>query len=130
MFTREELLKPYETMVKISKFDLEMCIRDRIRTSRIRRTSSPRSSACSIRKGGDRMAYEILMPQLGLTMEEGTVSSWLKHEGDAVKAGEAILDSIPLMLEPAAVSYTHLIVKSRQIFLCYFSKAKKMKRHA
>ena len=38
------------------------------------------------------MAYEILMPQLGLTMEEGTVSSWLKHEGDAVKAGEAILE--------------------------------------
>ena len=25
-------------------------------------------------------------------MEEGTVSSWLKHEGDAVKAGEAILE--------------------------------------
>ena len=38
------------------------------------------------------MAYEILMPQLGLTMEEGTVSGWLKHEGDAVKAGEAILE--------------------------------------
>ena len=38
------------------------------------------------------MAYEILMPQLGLTMEEGSVSSWLKHEGDAVKAGEAILE--------------------------------------
>ena len=30
------------------------------------------------------MAYEILMPQLGLTMEEGTVSQWMKHEGDAV----------------------------------------------
>ena len=38
------------------------------------------------------MAFEIIMPQLGLTMEEGTVSSWLKHEGDAVKAGEAILE--------------------------------------
>ena len=38
------------------------------------------------------MAYEILMPQLGLTMEEGTVSGWLKHEGDAVKADEAILE--------------------------------------
>ena len=34
------------------------------------------------------MAYEVLMPQLGLTMEEGTVSQWIKHEGDAVKAGE------------------------------------------
>ena len=31
------------------------------------------------------MAFEALMPQLGLTMEEGTVSKWIKHEGDAVK---------------------------------------------
>ncbi len=38
------------------------------------------------------MAFEVLMPQLGLTMEEGTVSKWLKHEGDAVKAGEALLE--------------------------------------
>ena len=38
------------------------------------------------------MAYEVLMPQLGLTMEEGTVSKWLKKEGDEVKAGEAILE--------------------------------------
>ena len=38
------------------------------------------------------MAYEVLMPQLGLTMEEGTVSQWIKHEGDAVKAGEVILE--------------------------------------
>ena len=33
------------------------------------------------------MAFEVLMPQLGLTMEEGTVSQWVKHEGDAVKTG-------------------------------------------
>lgn len=38
------------------------------------------------------MAYEVLMPQLGLTMEEGTVSAWIKHEGDAVKAGDVILE--------------------------------------
>ncbi len=38
------------------------------------------------------MAYEVLMPQLGLTMEEGTVSQWIKHEGDAVKAGDVILE--------------------------------------
>lgn len=28
------------------------------------------------------MATEIKMPQLGLTMEEGTVERWLKAEGD------------------------------------------------
>ena len=38
------------------------------------------------------MAYEILMPQLGLTMEEGTVSQWMKHEGDAVKAGDVVAE--------------------------------------
>lgn len=38
------------------------------------------------------MATEIKMPQLGLTMEEGTVERWLKSEGDAVKAGEPILE--------------------------------------
>ena len=32
------------------------------------------------------------MLQLGLTMEVGTVSRWFKHEGDTVKAGEAILE--------------------------------------
>jgi len=35
------------------------------------------------------MAYEILMPQLGLTMEEGTVSQWIKHEG---KAGDVVAE--------------------------------------
>mgnify|MGYP004710945357 CR=1 FL=1 len=38
------------------------------------------------------MAYEVLMPQLGLTMEEGTVSQWIKHEGDEVKTGDVILE--------------------------------------
>ena len=38
------------------------------------------------------MAYEVLMPQLGLTMEEGTVSQWIKHEGDAVKAGDVVAE--------------------------------------
>ncbi|MBO4929996.1 MAG: 2-oxo acid dehydrogenase subunit E2 [Clostridia bacterium] len=38
------------------------------------------------------MAYELLMPQLGLTMEEGTVTTWLKQEGDAIKVGEPILE--------------------------------------
>ena len=38
------------------------------------------------------MAFELKMPQLGLTMEEGTVSKWIKHEGDAVKVGDVILE--------------------------------------
>ena len=38
------------------------------------------------------MAYELKMPQLGLTMEEGTVSKWIKQEGDAVKAGDVVVE--------------------------------------
>ncbi len=38
------------------------------------------------------MAFELKMPQLGLTMEEGTVSKWLKHEGDSVKVGDVIVE--------------------------------------
>lgn len=38
------------------------------------------------------MATAILMPQLGLTMEEGTVEEWVKHEGDEVKKGDVLLN--------------------------------------
>ena len=37
------------------------------------------------------MATQVTMPVLGLTMEEGTVAEWLKHEGDAVKKDEPLL---------------------------------------
>ena len=35
------------------------------------------------------MAYKIVMPQLGLTMEEGAVTSWLKSPGEWVEKGDA-----------------------------------------
>lgn len=38
------------------------------------------------------MPLEITMPQLGLTMTEGTVSVWLKRKGDPVKVGEPIFE--------------------------------------
>lgn len=38
------------------------------------------------------MAIEIKMPQLGLTMESGTVERWIKKTGDTVKAGEVLLE--------------------------------------
>ena len=38
------------------------------------------------------MAKVIVMPKLGLTMTEGTVSKWLKGEGDAVKDGEDLFE--------------------------------------
>ena len=38
------------------------------------------------------MAFEIKMPQLGLTIEEGTVAQWLKQEGDTVAKGDVLLE--------------------------------------
>ena len=34
------------------------------------------------------MAKVVVMPKLGLTMTEGTVSKWLKKVGDEVKEGD------------------------------------------
>lgn len=38
------------------------------------------------------MATLITMPKLGLSMKTGTVSKWMKNEGDKVKKGEPILE--------------------------------------
>ena len=36
------------------------------------------------------MAFEVVIPRLGWSMEEGTFSGWLKKEGDFVRSGEAL----------------------------------------
>ncbi|MCJ7995828.1 pyruvate dehydrogenase complex E1 component subunit beta [Rhizobium cremeum] len=38
------------------------------------------------------MPIDILMPALSPTMEEGTLSKWVKKEGDAVKSGDVIAE--------------------------------------
>lgn len=38
------------------------------------------------------MATKFIMPKLGLTMEDGTITAWLKKEGDKVTKGEAICE--------------------------------------
>ena len=38
------------------------------------------------------MAKVVVMPKLGLTMTEGTVSKWLKKVGDEVKEGEPLFE--------------------------------------
>ena len=37
------------------------------------------------------MAYEVKMPQLGLTMETGTIGEWLKAEGDTIAVGDPLV---------------------------------------
>ena len=38
------------------------------------------------------MAKVVVMPKLGLTMTEGTVSKWLKKVGDEIKSGEPFFE--------------------------------------
>src|SRR5438034_7875136 len=35
---------------------------------------------------------EVIMPKMGDGMEAGTLSSWLKHEGDQVEVGDALAE--------------------------------------
>ena len=38
------------------------------------------------------MAKEIVMPKLGETMEEGTITKWLVEEGQTIKKGDLIME--------------------------------------
>ena len=40
------------------------------------------------------MATEVIMPKLGLTMEQGTLGSWLVEEGQEVKKGDPLLEVV------------------------------------
>lgn len=38
------------------------------------------------------MATEVIMPKLGMTMEEGTIISWFRDEGDQLSEGEPLFE--------------------------------------
>jgi len=52
------------------------------------------------------MAYDVVMPQLGMTMTEGTVVAWLKEPGDPVERGEPLFvvqtDKVDMDVEATA----------------------------
>ena len=39
------------------------------------------------------MAFEIIMPKLGVDMQEGEIIEWKKQEGDVVNEGDILLKS-------------------------------------
>ena len=59
------------------------------------------------------MTYEVVMPQLGLTMEEGSVVSWKKQVGDCVAKGEVLFtvetDKTEMEVESADAGYLNSI---------------------
>ena len=60
------------------------------------------------------MATEVVMPKLGLTMERGTIGSWLKGVGDRVERGEPLLeivtDKVTMEVEAQASGVLRLIL--------------------
>jgi pyruvate dehydrogenase E2 component (dihydrolipoamide acetyltransferase) len=52
--------------------------------------AEPAAAAPAASSGGD--ATEIVMPQMGESITEGTVSKWLKSVGDTIEKDEAILE--------------------------------------
>ena len=52
------------------------------------------------------MAWQVIMPKLSPTMEEGQVSRWLKKEGDKVSMGEPLaeIDTDKATMEMQALS--------------------------
>ncbi len=59
------------------------------------------------------MATRVNMPKLGLTMEEGTILTWLKREGERVTKGEPLVeietDKVVCNIEAAATGLLHTI---------------------
>ncbi len=57
----------------------------------------------------------ITMPQLGLTMTEGTIQKWLKREGEAVLKGDPLLevetDKVVMEVEAPASGVLLRIIK-------------------
>jgi pyruvate dehydrogenase E2 component (dihydrolipoamide acetyltransferase) len=41
-----------------------------------------------------KMATDVVMPRLSLTMKEGTVGKWYKNQGETVEKGEPIAEVV------------------------------------
>ncbi len=68
------------------------------------------------------MATEFIMPKLGLTMEEGTITEWFAEDGDAVTAGAALLrietDKTETDVEAAGSGRLHRLGQVGETFAC------------
>ena len=64
------------------------------------------------------MATKFILPMLGQTMEEGTITKWLKKEGDPVEQGEPILevmtDKVNMEVESPASGILRKIVAKEE----------------
>ena len=68
------------------------------------------------------MATEFLMPKLGLTMEEGTITEWFADDGTTINAGDPLLrietDKTETDVEAAATGRLHRVGQVGDTFAC------------
>ncbi|QIB65624.1 dihydrolipoamide acetyltransferase family protein [Kineobactrum salinum] len=62
------------------------------------------------------MAFKLVLPQVGMGMQDGTITEWLKQEGDAVAKGEIVCEvesakSVVEIESPVAGTIAKLIVE-------------------
>jgi pyruvate dehydrogenase E2 component (dihydrolipoamide acetyltransferase) len=64
------------------------------------------------------MVHEIVMPQLGLTMTEGSVNAWVKQPGERVQKGEMLFtvstDKVDMEVESTGSGFLNTVVELGQ----------------
>lgn len=65
------------------------------------------------------MPYEIVMPQLGLTMTEGAVTTWLKQPGERIEKGEMLFtvetDKVEMEVESTGTGYVSALIQAGEV---------------
>src|SRR5213592_500780 len=64
-------------------------------------------------------AVDVVMPQMGVSVSEGTITKWLKQEGEQVEADEALLEISTDKVDtevpsPASGTLTQILVQEGQ----------------
>src|ERR1700730_1608526 len=67
-------------------------------------------------ESGDGLPYDVLMPQLGMTMTEGSVVQWFKKPGEVVEKGECLFivqtDKVDMEVEsPCSGTFVEVLVE-------------------
>jgi pyruvate/2-oxoglutarate dehydrogenase complex dihydrolipoamide acyltransferase (E2) component len=80
------------------------------------------------------MSNVIMMPQLGLTMTEGTVGTWLKKPGDRVEKDEIIVavmtDKVDMDVESTVSGVIReIVVAEGETVPVQYSPTSKVQRH-
>jgi pyruvate/2-oxoglutarate dehydrogenase complex dihydrolipoamide acyltransferase (E2) component len=67
---------------------------------------------------GKAVSVTIKVPRLGVTMEEGTLSSWLVQDGEKVEVGQPLYvletDKVEQEVESSAEGVVHHLVEAGQ----------------